>query len=122
MGAWQVYHYEFINSQQTFLTEKPNEHDATRISVRHTPMQKDAVLQKNMFVSITFIAALIRFVTMSLVYENKSSDNKSTSIDDNIMGEDINLSGSPPCTLDTNSLVMRPLRCQLKALPVSHAI
>ena len=41
-GGWAGYHYVFSNSQQIFLTKELNEHDARRVSVCHTPLQKSS--------------------------------------------------------------------------------
>ena len=79
MQTGGYYHYAFSNSQQIFLTKEPNKHDARRISARHTPLQKgsfECCAVENMFVSVRFIATLIRFVTMSLVCENKNNGDK----------------------------------------------
>ena len=41
-GRWAGYHYVFSNSQQIFLMKEPNKHDARRVSVCHTPLQKSS--------------------------------------------------------------------------------
>ena len=77
MWVGGYYHYAFSNSQQAFLTKEPNQLDASRISARHTPLQKGSFgCCAVVFISVTFIAMLIRFVTTSLVCENKNNGDK----------------------------------------------
>ena len=64
MRAGGYYHYVFNNIQQIFLMKEPNKHDARKISACH------------MFVSVTFIATLIWFVTTSLVGKIKNNGDK----------------------------------------------
>ena len=47
------------------------------LAIRHCRrVLLDAVQYKNMFISVTFIATLIRFITTSLVCENKNNSDK----------------------------------------------
>ena len=64
----------YLATEQIFFTKEPNKHDARRINVHHTPLQKGSfgccAVEKH--VSVAFIAMLICFITTLSIYEIKN--------------------------------------------------
>ena len=64
----------YLAIEQIFFTKEPNKHDARRISVHHTPLQKGSFgcCAVEEHVSVAFIATLICFITTLSIYKIKN--------------------------------------------------